>query len=359
MLDLTDTEKGYIAVAGAILFFGSFALPIKLPSVQKARVDAMVFQCYYSLAVFCSMWLLLLIEPFAFTWWGTAGAALWVAGSVLAISAINYIGMAIAQGTWSGITIVVSFAWGAFAFSEVIDNWYLTILGLCMLLVGIGGISMCNKQWKVNGPKFLYLFPCLIPKDVDMLGDETPSIQESEEEEKTTSLEEIDEMELKGSEESSGRKPNLLAGLVCAGALGLLNGTMMVPSSLTPEEDQGIPYAVSFGIGVAIITSLYAPVYFVIQYVRGKGLPQFHVRVAALPGICAGILWNVGNVCSIYATLYLGLTIGFPLTQMALLVGAVWGMVLFKEITRLGAILTFFLSAIVLLGGAMLLSFYG
>lgn len=103
-LDLSDTTLGYIAVVGAIICFGSFGLPIKLPSVQKAKVDAVVFQCYYSFAVFVSSWLVLFIESFAWTPWGILGATLWVPSSILAITGINLVGIAIAQGVWSGCT---------------------------------------------------------------------------------------------------------------------------------------------------------------------------------------------------------------------------------------------------------------
>ena len=35
-------------------------------------------QCYKSGACFATCWLALLAVPLRFTWWGTAGAAIWV-----------------------------------------------------------------------------------------------------------------------------------------------------------------------------------------------------------------------------------------------------------------------------------------
>ena len=40
---MDDTVKGYLAVFGAIIFFGSFGLPVKTPAVQRAKVDPVVF----------------------------------------------------------------------------------------------------------------------------------------------------------------------------------------------------------------------------------------------------------------------------------------------------------------------------
>ena len=47
-------------------------------------------------------------------------------------------------------------------------------------------------------------------------------------------------------------------------------------------------------------------------------------------GLAAGCLFSSGNFFSIYATQFLGLTIGFPLTQTALLVSGLWGLFFFK-----------------------------
>jgi drug/metabolite transporter (DMT)-like permease len=101
---IDDTLVGYLCAAGAAVCFGSFGVFVKVPAVQRAQVDPIVFQIYYSLAVFLSSWLLLIFHPFSWTWLGVAGAVLWVPSSLLSILAINLAGMAIAQGVWSGVT---------------------------------------------------------------------------------------------------------------------------------------------------------------------------------------------------------------------------------------------------------------
>lgn len=84
----------------------------------------------------------------------------------------------------------------------------------------------------------------------------------------------------------------------------------------------------------------------------------------------AGLMWNIGNWASLYALQYLGYTVGFPLTQCALLLGTTrnsllnlsggfWGIVLFKEITGVRRILLYVVSCLVLISGAILLGLYG
>ena len=144
---------------------------------------------------------------------------------------------------------------------------------------------------------------------------------------------------------------------------------MMVPLRYVPEvcyfyhfsiyrsikEAKGINYIISFGIGVIIVTVVMLYIYWLIF----EQLPPFHVKATMLPGMITGLLWNVGNYCSIYATLYLGLTVGFPLTQLALVVSGLWGIIAFKEIGGIRTLSVWTISVTVLLAGAALLALYG
>jgi len=103
------------------------------------------------------------------------------------------------------------------------------------------------------------------------------------------------------------------------------------------------------------VTPLFAVVYFV----GFQKKPVWNVKKILLPGILGGLGWNVGNFASIYATINLGYTVGFPLSQCALLVSGFWGILLFKEMTGVKRIGLYLVSALVLLGGAILLAVYG
>jgi len=130
---------------------------------------------------------------------------------------------------------------------------------------------------------------------------------------------------------------------------------MLVPIKYSPPDAAGINFLVSFGIGVIVIT----PVVSVIYFTALRRVPVWDFQNLLIPGLSAGVMWNIGNWASIYATNILGYTVGFPLAQCALLMGAFWGIILFKEITGTLRIGVFILSALVLLGGAVLLTLFG
>jgi hypothetical protein len=72
-----STTVGWIGVVVAIVFFGSGMVPLKLKQVQDAQVDPMVFQLYYSIAIFVLNWAVLTYNEFHFTYWGIIGASIW------------------------------------------------------------------------------------------------------------------------------------------------------------------------------------------------------------------------------------------------------------------------------------------
>merc|ERR1719510_1549503 len=88
-------------------------------------------------------------------------------------------------------------------------------------------------------------------------------------------------------------------------------------------------------------------------------MPQFHVSKVGVFGLLTGAFWGMGNFSSMFATVYLGQTIGFPLTQCCLVLNGVWGIIYYKEIVGARAIGTFILASIVVLLGASLDGMFG
>lgn len=55
-----EEVTGIMEAFAAVLLFGSYAVPIRLPHVMAAKVDPVIFQFYKATACFATSWLLLL-----------------------------------------------------------------------------------------------------------------------------------------------------------------------------------------------------------------------------------------------------------------------------------------------------------
>jgi hypothetical protein len=162
----------------------------------------------------------------------------------------------------AGLSVVISFLWGAIAFphDHPVKNIPLSVLSLILILVGISGLSLSNTRFV---------------KNIGVPPEEERQLINSE------------------TENPNERKKNPLLGLFFAVTLALLNGSMMVPLHFVPENAKGINFIVSFGIGVLAVTPVCAIVYFLAR----RKLPEFHLRVALIPGLITGCIWNIGNYC--------------------------------------------------------------
>jgi len=134
-----------------------------------------------------------------------------------------------------------------------------------------------------------------------------------------------------------------LRGIGYALLAGLTFGSMMVPykvSGLPPER-----YILSIGVGVLLGGWL---MYLAVRPRLDRG-----VTVA---GTMSAAMWMAGNLGSLAAVDTLGLTVGQPLTQTALFISVLWGILYFREIRGRRRIIMVTASAIVLFLGSVLLS---
>ncbi|KAL0488335.1 10 TM domain-containing transmembrane protein [Acrasis kona] len=399
---------GWIGVITAIIFYGSSAAPVKLRSVQESKVDPMVYQLYYSTAIFLANWLLLIYNPWTFSYHGILGACCWVPASVCSIYAIKYIGIGIASGLWSGCIIIVSFLWGVIAFHDAVRNVPLTLLGLALLIAGIMGLATCknkttttaNPEKSVNKNEFARELPLddimeiapqsptsryvqngavmetpagtvgspTVPVDMDdimsraqvrnkALPDDlsNPSHPDLHDDVVHIDVSTVPKTVTQRMFTIIRKSREKVIGGICVAGTGFLGGTQMVPARFDTES--GVLFALSFGVGCMIVT----PIMFVIYFLIKRERPQMHVKKALVPGLLSGLSFSIGNVGSTYAVLSpLGLTIGYPLCQVALVVMGIYGIFVFRELTGVRPISQFFASAILLLlPGCALLAIFG
>ncbi|KAG2378102.1 hypothetical protein C9374_008724 [Naegleria lovaniensis] len=140
---------GWIGVAVCILTWGTFTAPLKIKYVRDVNFDPMIYQFYFSAVVFLLSFLVLAWNEWYFSWYGVAGAAIWIPSSIFSIIAVDKLGLSVAQGLWSGVVILTNFIWGVTLFQSKIGNIYLTVLGLVLMVLGIVGVATCSK-WNVE-----------------------------------------------------------------------------------------------------------------------------------------------------------------------------------------------------------------
>lgn len=152
----------------------------------------------------------------------------------------------------------------------------------------------------------------------------------------------------------TGPTQDKIIGLILIFSAGIVNGSSLVPLKFAPAEAQGIQYMISFGIGVLIITPVLNLVYF---GVIKREKPDLKISSWVVPTFASisGVMWNIGNFSSVFATLYLGFTIGFPLTQMNLVVQALFGIVLFREVRGKFELASYCFGVALILAGAFML----
>jgi glucose uptake protein GlcU len=350
------TATGYIFALGSALCNGSFA---SLSKCSTEDLSPVYFNSCLSLGVVISCWAfafanftklsdVALFDPLA------AGAGcLLVLANYFAFLAIPRAGLALSQGVWGGIALVISFIWGVYGPQPIGKNPKSIVgsyTGIFFILCGIIGIAqneaftywMCKKIGKNN------IF--------DVLDDDTKkNLLEND----SFGRVEIAENLENGENDSSikiiqKRKSDVTIGLLYATCTGLFGGSMLVPLELSAVR--GLKALPSFGHGV-FLSSLFVTIIFAVFDKNGNKFPKTIRNI--VPGILSGFVFNIGNTFSILAIPEIGFAVAQPIMQCALFVSGLWGIFLFHEITETSRILMFFVFGVVLIMGALVLAIYG
>jgi len=352
MVKVPDYVWGYIAVVIAALAWGSFGVFTKTEAIREAKVDPMIIQCYMSVAIFLVSWLAAVVPSVgvSITYWGVIGAAIWTPASCASIFGIKYLGLGVSQGSWSGIIMVTSFVWGVAYFDYPVKHITLTVLALVLLLLGSFGVA-------ITGAGILRRLglPEYAPDD------ENSSYKNISINKETVPLVNNDNTTTEKSPPTITIFQRII-GVICVFIVGLFAGSVMVPFNIfqngySESKTHALKYLISYGIGVLGVTPLLVIPYFLIK----REIPNFHLNKpkVIIYGLLTGVTWSIGNAASYFATDYLGLSVGYPLTQTALLVAGLWGLFWYREIKGWFSITQFFTFAIIILAGAALLGEFG
>jgi len=154
-------------------------------------------------------------------------------------------------------------------------------------------------------------------------------------------------------------------GIMAAIFNGLWGGSILAPMKFNTSDIQGISYLISFAVGAATVNVSLWILRYINNLLWSKGsfskayraLPSFHVQVMWRAGGTSGLLWSIGNVCSLLAVYNLGEGVGYSACQASILVSGLWGIIYFKEVTGMLTITKWMCSASITVTGILLLSY--
>merc|ERR1712079_865017 len=118
-------------------------------------------------------------------------------------------------------------------------------------------------------------------------------------------------------------------GMLAALGVGFFGGTIGLWTLFKgiPETATKLKWLPSFASGVAMAAPLA-----VVPILCSKEKVKWAPKIAMLPGIIGGTFWNIANLTSLFAIDVLGYDVAYPIMQAVLVVAALWGVLLFKEL---------------------------
>lgn len=355
----SDDMVGWASVAIAIVAFGSFAVPAKCFAARKDDVHPLVYQTYKTFWCFTTSWLVLLIPDvkFSFTPFGLLSACSWVPGGIGAIWSVNYAGLAVAQATWSSFIVLVAFAWGVGVFDEPVKSWPMAAGGIVLMVVSIAGMAIFSdpsrraRRADRMAKRAAEVRACLLEQQQQQqqivvlntgisAGLDTGNVPEISVQGSLATATSNDEVGKPSAQsEGSRRRTGLLIATVAGIYGGSLPAGIKAAQRLAPGQPVGFEFIVSFGIGAAIVTAIAWVLHFlVLECCCGHKRPALQLRVMFLPGAAAGLSWSVGNAASVLAVTHLGAGIGYAGCQASLVVSGLWGIMVFREVDGIDAL---------------------
>ena len=393
---------GYVAAAISCCAFGSFAVPIKGKAANKVNIDPLVMQTYKTIMCFLTSWLVLLVGiQFQFTPWGMVSGICWVPGGTAGIYAVRNAGLALSQGTWSTLKIMVGFIWGIFIFHERVRSIVGAVTAISCMISGLCGMSYFasfqsskhhyQHQQQPHQQQHLQQEPSkekVSQQETVLLSSKKQGNKEENDDEPFVGLEDAVEedlffiesaIELNSNEpESCGvdkdDKVRILdclniqrrkLGILCACFDGLWGGSILVPMHFAKTTREGLGFAISFSIGATTVLITMWLIRFTFDFASQtysikqswERLPSLHLSSMWLPGGIAGLLWSIGNLGSMVSVAFLGEGVGYSIVQAQMLVAGLWGIIWYQEIQGWYQITGWFLCAGITFSGIVLLSY--
>lgn len=289
---------------------------------------------------------------------------------ISAIYAVQNAGLAVAQGLWSSMIVLVSFVWGIFIFKEGVKSQLGACFSILLMIIGLWGMSFFSspdREHKNGGFNTSYHGGIHNDFDEDDYDGQLNI-------EALRSMSEDGPMGpsmLKCYDFGDPRDANYeqirnrrYKGLLAAVFTGTWGGSIMVPMHYAPDDASGAGYVISFAIGASIVTlAIWIGRLFFLAFKHRSvslayhALPSFHLRVMWMQGCAAGLLWSIGNIASMISVQHLGEGVGYSISQASMLVSGLWGIFYFEEVKRRSLRIKWLLAASITIVGILYLSY--
>lgn len=352
-----------LCIAGGV-FMGSYPVFIKVPRVVAAHVNPIIFQSYKSFWVFALAWIFVLVnylrsKPlFAFTWWGVAGAAIWVPNGFATITAVSMCGVAttavFSNSVSSVLQFLVSLMLDQTMKTHGSSNIPLAPFYLVAVVLGMVGL--------IFSPRVRCGSKADMAVKLNSIAATTSTLSMS------IGLEDVSLLLQEEPKPDSSRGEFALGVLmaISAGVLSALKYTVKhIGQTLESGNDMvdaqfGVfeSYMISFGIGCAICQPLYMALFAVWQKgIQHKELPSMEFSVMKIYGTLAGVIWFAAYMCQQAANDMGGQGAMGPASSAGhLIVAGLWGFLYYREMKEPAQIACWVLSAAWTIAFVLLLS---
>jgi multidrug transporter EmrE-like cation transporter len=296
----------WLCTAIACLGFGCNFVPTKLTDIKDGQ--------FFALWVTIGIFLVGLVQWFCkgcyeFEPIAMLGGALWATGNMMVPFIITNCGLGIGQLVWGSTNMLTGWATGAFGLlsawgvkADVIANRPLNYVGVGLSIVA------------------LLIFTQMRPEEkAAKVATKSPEDPQAEQTDMAESL--------SGQQRSKG---GFAAGLIVALICGVFFGSNFDPPTVLQHTagypDEASKYVFSHFTGILALNSLGFLGYRLIAKECHMG------RNVILPGLVAGILWGIAQVCWFTANSILSFSVAFPIiVGVPGIIAAINGIVLFGE----------------------------
>jgi glucose uptake protein GlcU len=300
-----NSTLGWIGIVTAVLFFGSYGVPIKLVKTG----DGVFFQWVECVAILIVGYICqFTTAAFNFYPLATIGGVLWCLGNVTMVPIVNLIGLSLGLLLWSLINMLTGWFAGHFGWfveAESVPRPVLNYLGVI-----IAALSA-----------FFYL-PV------------KPTLRDEAKQNDDHILEESTPLNVNTDFTTSPRLSPMarkIIGIALSVLAGIFYGVNMLPVKHLQDQNPShgpLEYAFSHFTGIFFCSTAVLVLYSIYQ----RSLPFVNPR-SILAGITAGTLWGIAQSGFFVANAYLGLTTAFPIIGTGPgVIATFWGVVVFKEI---------------------------